>query len=85
MISVICTVTKKTPIHILCWFINNLHQEKCILAPVWVDKNGTLAGFSALNTTSCDETELNLETTDRYASFLNGKVKRKKRTLSDSA
>jgi hypothetical protein len=80
---VFCTSSKKSPIHILRWFIANLRQEKIPLANIHVDEDGTLARSTAFDTFIRDEAQLNLETTGSYASFLNGKVERPNCTLAE--
>jgi hypothetical protein len=83
MLWILCTSSKKPPIHILKWFFANLCRERRALANIRVDQDGDLSWSAAFATYLLDDEQLNLQTTCVYASFLNGKVERPNRTLAD--
>jgi hypothetical protein len=80
-----CTESKKPPIHMLRWFIANLHREDHTLARIRVNEDGALEGSTAFASFIRDEAQLNLETTGGCASFLNVRVERPNRILAERA
>jgi hypothetical protein len=82
---VFLTSSKKLPIHILHWFIANLRREKRLLTNICVNEDGALARSTVFTTFIHDEAKLNQETTNGYASFLNGNVELPNRTLEERA
>ncbi len=81
MLWVFCTASKGPPIHIIDYLLDMLLKDNCQPSTIRVDEEGSLARCTDF-TKFLIQRRLTLETTGGHSSFLNGKIERPHRTLS---
>ncbi len=81
MLWLFCTASKGSPIHIIEYLLDMLHKENCSPMTIRVDEEGSLARCADF-TKFLIHRRLTLETTGGHSSFLNGKIERPHRTIS---